>query len=121
MDTRPLFIANWKMNLTATEAARYLAERLPQGRLGFEDWLGQVRRSPFGRRMRVRHASSAVFFGPRRPEMERLIRKTPAALRLWARDFAGAPLTPADLAAGLWQTAPQALRRGRTLAAATRE
>jgi flavin-dependent dehydrogenase len=99
-------------------AGRYLARALRRDELGFGDWLAQVRRAGFGRRLRTLRASGVLFFGPRRRQMERLIQSTPAILQLWAQDFAGSPLSPTALLQGLRQLAPHLPRQGALVARA---
>lgn len=95
-------------------ASEYLGECFGADDLGFAGWLARVRRSELGRRLRMLHSSSRIFYGPRRAQMERIIAGAPSVLRLWVQGFAGRPRTP-DARRLLAETAPLMARHGGVL------
>ncbi|MCA9629065.1 MAG: NAD(P)/FAD-dependent oxidoreductase [Myxococcales bacterium] len=70
-------------------AGEYLGQRLASGELGFEDWPVAVRASSVGRDLRVRTAGVDLFYGPRRPTIERFVLRHPEFLQVGMRHFGG--------------------------------
>ncbi len=89
-------------------AGRYLAGRLADGKLGFEDWPMAVRRAAVGLDLRARTAGVDLFYGPRRAAIERYVLRYPEFLQVGMRYFGGKPWgTQAALRAArgaLWHT-----------------
>jgi flavin-dependent dehydrogenase len=69
-----------------------------RGERVMEDWTHHVYGSRLGRDLRIRSAFVGLFFGPRRPEVERLLTTTNAPLRAGCRHFGALPPEPLGLA-----------------------
>ncbi len=70
-------------------AGRYVADRLPTGTFGFEDWPAEVRRTRVGRDLLVREQGVQLFYGNARPRVERFLHASPEFIRLGLQHFAG--------------------------------
>lgn len=84
-------------------AGPYLARALARDRLGFGDWRRTVERHHLGWQLRIRHACYQVFYGRRRPTVEKLLPQVPAMFRVGVQDFAGLPLSKLALVRGAGQ------------------
>jgi flavin-dependent dehydrogenase len=74
-------------------AAPFVAEALRSGALGFQGWTEHVRRSRLGRQMQRRLVYARLLHNPARPEIERLVRRIPSAVRMAMQEFGGKPVT----------------------------
>lgn len=81
-------------------AGRYLARKLEESDFGFSDWVSHVRRSSVGRDLMVREAAFPLFYGPRRPNVERFLLGCPDFVRVGLQHFAGKPWSKVALAKG---------------------
>ncbi|MEZ4219545.1 MAG: NAD(P)/FAD-dependent oxidoreductase [Polyangiaceae bacterium] len=70
-------------------AGRYLAERIVNRDLGFDDWPTVVTNSHVGRDLRVREQGVRLFYGDARPNVERFLHASPEFIRLGLQHFAG--------------------------------
>jgi flavin-dependent dehydrogenase len=92
-------------------AGPYLARALERDDLGFFDWRHVIDHRHLGKQLAIRHACYRLFYGQRRPLVERLLPRMSAFIEVGLQDFAGAPLSKLAMARGA----------GQFLAAITRE
>jgi len=92
-------------------AGPYLARALERDDLGFFDWRHTIDHRHLGKQLAIRHACYRMFYGQRRPLVERLLPRMPALIQVGLQDFAGTPLSKLALVRGA----------GQFLAAITRE
>jgi flavin-dependent dehydrogenase len=78
-------------------AGEYLAGKLEEGDLRFDDWGERVRRSRLGRDLRIRTEAMRRFYGRGRPSIERFLREEPAFLRAGLRYFGGLPASAPEV------------------------
>jgi flavin-dependent dehydrogenase len=78
-------------------AGDYLAGKLEEGDLRFDDWGERVRRSRLGRDLRFRTLAMRRFYGPGRAAIERYLQAEPAFLRAGLRYFGGLPARPGEV------------------------
>jgi len=71
-------------------AGRYLADKLRERDLRFSDWREEIRSTMVGRDLYVRTLGLPLFYGPRRPTIERFLLDTPDFVRVGLQHFAGA-------------------------------
>ena len=93
-------------------AGTYLAAAFSSGDLSFSDWTARVHASSLGRQLRTRFWLYERLFGPRRAAMENIVRRSPRAIRLGLKSFAGKPFGPRDWAMGLLDVAPAVATHG---------
>ena len=93
-------------------AAGYLIEAFRSGDFAFRDWFDRVRGTSLGRRLAWRQAAYKAFFSSERTAMERFTATARGLVQVGAQDFAGKALSGADLARGLAQLAPLAVKTG---------
>jgi flavin-dependent dehydrogenase len=70
-------------------AGRYLANKLRNRDLRFDDWRAEIRATMVGRDLYVRTLGLPLFYGPRRPAIERFLLHTPEFVRVGLQHFAG--------------------------------
>ncbi len=71
-------------------AGRYLARKLAGADdAALEDWPREIRRNHVGRDLLVRSLGVGLFYGPRRPTIERFLLDTPDFVRVGLQHFAG--------------------------------
>jgi flavin-dependent dehydrogenase len=92
-------------------AGPYLARALERDDLGFFDWRQIIDHRHLGKQMAIRHACYRMFYGHRRPLVERLLPRMPALIKVGLQDFSGKPLSKLSMVRGA----------GQFLAAITRE
>jgi flavin-dependent dehydrogenase len=73
-------------------AAVFLAEAFRSGDLRFEGWTRAVHASQLGRQLRRRLVYRRLLYNPARPDVERVVRRIPAAVRMAMQEFAGKPV-----------------------------
>jgi menaquinone-9 beta-reductase len=78
--------------------ARHLGSPASQGPAGVEAWQQEMARSRLARDLRIRTGFLRFFYGPSRPEIERLMTTGPDAIHVGSRHFAAHPQD-------LWQVA----------------
>jgi len=100
-------------------AGAYLARAFRAGELGFDDWLAQVHADRIGRELRARLWAYERFFGDDRAAMERVMVRSPHALRVAMRNFAGASNGMRGWAQALSELVPALLAHGPRLLART--
>jgi flavin-dependent dehydrogenase len=93
-------------------AGPYLARALARDDLGFFDWRATVDRRHLGKQLAIRHACYRVFYGARRPTVERLLSRVPSLIRLGLQDFAGRPLSKLAMMRGAGQLLTALAREG---------
>ena len=81
-------------------AGKYLAEKIDEGDFGFDDWAARVRGTMIGRDLMVREAAFGLFYGPRRPNVERFLLECPDFIRVGLQHFSGKPLSGSAVARG---------------------
>jgi len=81
-------------------AGAYLARKIPESDFAFGDWPSSVRSSPVGRDLVVREAAFGLFYGPRRPNVERFLLDCPDFIRVGLQHFSGKPWSRAAVARG---------------------
>jgi menaquinone-9 beta-reductase len=70
-------------------AGRYLARKL-HGHMGdLSDWAREIRRTMIGRDLLTRTAALPLFYGVRRPDVERFLLETPEFIQIGLQHFAG--------------------------------
>ena len=84
-------------------AGPYLARALERDDLGFFDWRHHVDHRHLGKQLAIRHACYRLFYGERRPTVERVLPRLPALIRVGLQDFAGKPLSRLDMVRGAGQ------------------
>lgn len=72
-------------------AGRYLASRLATAALGFEDFRAEVGGDSVGRDLRVRELGCGLFYGSKRPHLERFLLAQSDFIRVGLRHFSGRP------------------------------
>jgi len=70
-------------------AGRYLANKLRERDLRFDDWRAEIRSTMVGRDLYVRTLGLPLFYGSRRPAIERFLLDTPDFVRVGLQHFAG--------------------------------
>ena len=93
-------------------AGPYLARAFRSGDLGFSDWLAHIRADGVGRQLRARLWAYERFFGEDRDAMERVIARSPEALRVAMRNFAGTANGPLAWGRALADLAPALAAHG---------
>lgn len=83
-------------------AGRYLARKLPEGQLGFDDWSDEIGRTMIGRDLVTRSLAVPLFYGPRRPDVEAFLHDTPDVIRVGMQHFAGERWSRRALARVAW-------------------
>src|SRR6185503_13075140 len=91
-------------------AGPYLARALADDDLGFRDWGTAIARHHLGLQLWIRHAVHRVFYGRRRPTVERMLPRITALARAGVQDFAGVPVSPIGVLRGVGQLVGAALR-----------
>jgi flavin-dependent dehydrogenase len=81
-------------------AGAYLARKIAESEYAFADWASHVRSSMVGRDLMVREAAFGLFYGPRRPNVERFLLECPDFIRLGLQHFSGKPWSGAAVARG---------------------
>jgi flavin-dependent dehydrogenase len=81
-------------------AGEYLARKLAEGDFGFGDWSSHVRSTMVGRDLIVREAAFSLFYGARRPNVERFLLDCPDFIRLGLQHFSGKRWSGAAVARG---------------------
>jgi flavin-dependent dehydrogenase len=81
-------------------AAGFLARAFDRDDFGFSGWRRAVDLDHVGWQLRIRHACFRVFYGPRRPRIERMLRRLGPLFQVGARDFAGTPHSATDILRG---------------------
>lgn len=81
-------------------AGQYLARKIAESDYAFADWASHVRRTKVGRDLMVREAAFPLFYGPRRPNVERFLLDCPDFIRLGLQHFSGKPWSPTAVARG---------------------
>ena len=84
-------------------AGRYLAHAFVHDDFGFASWTGHIARHHIGWQLRVRHAGYRMFYGEHRDDIERMLPKLGALMKLGVQDFAGKKLSKLALARGAAQ------------------
>lgn len=84
-------------------AGPYLARALDRDDLGFFDWRSHVDRHHLGKQLAIRHACYRLFYGERRPTVERVLPRLPALIKVGLQDFAGKPLSKLSMLRGAGQ------------------
>ena len=92
-------------------AGPYLVRALERDDLGFFDWRSHVDARHLGKQLAIRHACYRLFYGARRPLVERVLPKLTAFIQVGLQDFSGKPLSKLAMMRGA----------GQLLAALTRE
>lgn len=93
-------------------AGPYLARALDRDRLSFGDWRQHIDGRHLGTQMKIRHLCYRVFYGHRRPTVERVLTRVPSLMKLGVQDFAGRPLSKLALARGAGQFLAAMVREG---------
>ena len=83
-------------------AGRYLARKLAEGRFDFDDWRQEIGSTMIGRDLVTRSLAVPLFYGKRRPEVERFLHDTPDVIRVGMQHFAGRRWSRAALARSVW-------------------
>jgi flavin-dependent dehydrogenase len=78
-------------------AGRYVARKIRERDLAFGDWRAEIRGSMLGRDLWVRTLALPLFYGARRPVIERFLLDAPAFVRVGLDHFAGMPWSKRDL------------------------
>jgi flavin-dependent dehydrogenase len=81
-------------------AARFLARAFDRDDFGFAGWRRAVDLDHVGWQLRIRHACFRAFYGPRRPRIERMLKRLGPLFQVGARDFAGTPHAAGDILRG---------------------
>ncbi|HEY5921443.1 MAG TPA: NAD(P)/FAD-dependent oxidoreductase [Kofleriaceae bacterium] len=81
-------------------AGPYLADACERDNFLFSTWKQRVEGRHIGKQLRIRHLCYRVFYGRRRPTIERLMTKLEPLFRVGVQDFAGVPLSKLALAQG---------------------
>lgn len=84
-------------------AGPYLSRALARDDLGFASWRRTIARAHLGRQMAIRHACYRVFYGRRRPKVERVMPSLGQLFRVGVQDFAGLPLSKLAIVRGTGQ------------------
>ncbi|HEY1955708.1 MAG TPA: FAD-dependent monooxygenase [Polyangiaceae bacterium] len=72
-----------------------------RGETIIESWTGRVRRSRLGRDLRIRERLVREFYGPRRPELERVLVADESFVHAGCRHFGALPMDPWPVARAL--------------------
>jgi len=94
-------------------AGPYLARALADDQLAFTDWRWTIDRHHLGLQLRIRHAAHRLFYGPRRPTLERMLPRLSAVFSVGVQDFAGVPMSGLDMLRGAGQVVAAAVRAAR--------
>jgi geranylgeranyl reductase family protein len=86
-------------------AGRYLARKLRERELGFEDWVSEIRRTMIGRDLHVRTWAVPFFYGENRAKMEEYVLENPDIIRVGTQHFAGKPWSRRAMASAAWGAA----------------
>jgi flavin-dependent dehydrogenase len=81
-------------------AGAYLARKIAENDYSFDDWRSHVRNTSVGRDLLIREAAFGLFYGPRRPNVERFLLDCPDFIRVGLQHFSGKPWSPAAVARG---------------------
>jgi len=81
-------------------AGAYLARKIEEGDVRFSDFHSHVRSAPVGRDLMVREAGFPLFYGARRPNVERFLLECPDFIRIGLQHFSGKPWSRGALARG---------------------
>lgn len=91
-------------------AGPYLARALADDQLAFADWRRAIDRHHLGLQLRIRHAAHRVFYGRRRPTLERMLPRLSALFSVGVQDFAGVPMSGLDVIRGAGQLVAATVR-----------
>jgi menaquinone-9 beta-reductase len=72
-------------------AGKYLARKLRDRDYEFDDWRAEIAHSMLGRDLLTRDLGLRLFYGSRRPQIERFLLDTPDFIRVGMQHFAGQP------------------------------
>jgi menaquinone-9 beta-reductase len=81
-------------------AGTYLARKIAESDYAFEDWRSHVRHTSVGRDLMIREAAFGLFYGPRRPNVERFLLECPDFIRVGLQHFSGKPWSHTAVARG---------------------
>jgi flavin-dependent dehydrogenase len=81
-------------------AGEYLARKMAESDHSFADWSSHVRGTMVGRDLMVREAAFGLFYGRRRPNVERFLLDCPDVIRVGLQHFSGKAWSPAAVARG---------------------
>jgi flavin-dependent dehydrogenase len=81
-------------------AGAYVARKLAESDVAFDDWGPHVRSTMVGRDLLVREAVFELFYGRRRPNVERFLLDCPDFIRVGLQHFSGKPWSRAAVARG---------------------
>ena len=84
-------------------AGPYLADALAREDFGFADWRTTVEKHHLGFQLAIRHLCYRVFYGRRRPKIEKLMPRLTQLFRVGVQDFAGFPLSKLAMVHGAGQ------------------
>jgi flavin-dependent dehydrogenase len=91
-------------------AGRYLARKLDEGDLSFQDWSDEVAHTMIGHDLVTRTLAVPLFYGRRRPLVEELLHAAPDVIRVGMQHFAGKRWSRAAMARAAWGMLRQAPR-----------
>ena len=91
-------------------AGPYLARALADDQLAFADWRSTIDRHHLGLQLRIRHAAHRLFYGRRRPTLERMLPRLSALFSVGIQDFAGVPVSGLDVIRGAGQLVAATVR-----------
>jgi len=91
-------------------AGPYLARALADDQLAFADWRWTIDRHHLGLQLRIRHAAHRLFYGRRRPTLERMLPRLSALFSVGVQDFAGVPVSGLDMIRGAGQLVAATVR-----------
>jgi flavin-dependent dehydrogenase len=83
-------------------AGSYLARKLADRDLGFDDWPREIRSTMIGRDLIARSLGVPLFYGRARARVERFLLETPEFIRLGAQHFGGKPWSKRALLRAAW-------------------
>jgi flavin-dependent dehydrogenase len=83
-------------------AGSYLARKLRDRELGFEDWPSEIRSTMIGRDLITRTLGVGLFYGRPRARVERFLLDTPEFIRVGAQHFAGKRWSRTALMRAAW-------------------
>jgi flavin-dependent dehydrogenase len=77
-------------------AGAYLADKLREGDLRFDDWGRRARRSTLGKDLRLRTHAMTRYYGAMREPIERYVLGNPSFLKLGMQYFGGKPRSSSE-------------------------
>lgn len=83
-------------------AGSYLAKKLANRELAFEDWPREIRSTMIGRDLITRSFGVPLFYGRARPRVERFLLETPEFIRVGAQHFGGKRWSKGALLSAAW-------------------